>query len=251
MKKIPIESLLTESDQQILESVQMGTRAGFGSRPAIVVIDVAWAFTGDKREPVLESIKRWNLSCGEYAWDSLPAIKKVTEAGRTKGIPVIYLTYPQFRPDVWDAGSWAWKISAVHDDDSNGESATTSSSDLDPMEIHSDIEPQPQDIIIKKLKPSGFHGTPLQSFLTLLGADSLLVMGGVTSGCVRATVTDAFNENYRVAVIEEGVYDRFEASHTMSLFDMNAKYADIVSLDQTLEFIENLPENLFVLPGSK
>jgi nicotinamidase-related amidase len=111
-----------------------------------------------------------------------------------------------------------------------------------------EIAPQPRDIVICKQKPSVFFGTPLASFLTLLGADSLIVTGTTTSGCVRATVIDAFSHNYRVSVVEEGCFDRSQASHAINLCDMHAKYADIVKLDEALAFIESLPRGLFDLP---
>jgi nicotinamidase-related amidase len=81
--------------------------------------------------------------------------------------------------------------------------------------------------VIKKQKPSGFFGTNLASYLTLFGCDSLIVVGTTTSGCVRATVVDAFSLNYRVILAEEGCFDRSEASHAVSLCDMHAKYADV------------------------
>jgi Isochorismatase family len=89
------------------------------------------------------------------------------------------------------------------------------------------IAPGPRDIVIKKQKPSGFFGTNLASYLTLFGCDSLIVVGTTTSGCVRATVVDAFSLNYRVILAEEGCFDRSEASHAVSLCDMHAKYADV------------------------
>ncbi len=79
-----------------------------------------------------------------------------------------------------------------------------------------------------KQKPSGFFGTNMASYLTLLGCDSVIVTGTTTSGCVRATVLDAFSLNYRIALAEEGCFDRSQASHAINLCDMNAKYADVV-----------------------
>ena len=86
--------------------------------------------------------------------------------------------------------------------------------------------------MVRKQKPSAFFGTPLQSYLNLLGADSLVVTGGTTSGCVRATVVDAFSANYRVAVVAEACFDRVQSSHALSLADMHAKYADVVSASE-------------------
>ena len=106
----------------------------------------------------------------------------------------------------------------------------------------------PKDIVIRKQKPSGFFGTNLASYLTLLGCDSVVVVGTTTSGCVRATVVDAFSLNYRVALAEEGCFDRSEASHALSLCDMHAKYADVVPTAEILSYFDRLPAELFDLP---
>jgi nicotinamidase-related amidase len=232
---------LTEQDKKVFAASGYGQRQGFGKRPAILVVDMNYNFCGDRPEPILESIKRWRNSCGEIAWDGIKAIRRLLGAARAKGLPVIYSTGTQ-REDNWDRGAWAWKSSRT------GEKPKTAGTNLAGNTIVTEIAPQPQDIVIEKLKPSVFHGTPLASYLTLLDADSLIVTGTTTSGCVRATVVDAFSENYRVSLVEEGCFDRSEASHALSLCDMNAKYADIVKLDETVAFIETLPQNLFDLP---
>src|SRR5262249_41102808 len=107
--------------------------------------------------------------------------------------------------------------------------------------------PGPQDIVIKKQKPSGFFGTNLASYLTLFGCDSVVVVGTTTSGCVRGTVVDAFSLNYRVALAEEGCFDRSEASHAVSLCDMHAKYADVASTPEILSSSDGFPADLFDL----
>jgi nicotinamidase-related amidase len=114
-----------------------------------------------------------------------------------------------------------------------------------------EIAPGPDDLVVYKQKPSAFHGTNLLSWLMLLGADSLLVTGTTTSGCVRATVLDAFSNNFRVSIVEEGCFDRAQASHAINLCDMHAKYADVIKLDESLAFIQSLPAGLFPnLPGA-
>ena len=238
------DAFLTERDRQVFAASGFGAQAGFGKRPAILVVDVTYNFTGDRSEPILDSIKRWPNSCGEDAWDAFPRIQRLLEAGRAKGVPVVY-TRGTMRDDGWDGGSWWWKIGRL---DETATRVTRRRSDLDGNQIVREIAPQPQDIVIEKLKPSAFHGTALASFLTLLHADSLLVVGTTTSGCVRATVLDAFSDNYRVAVIEEGCFDRSQASHAISLCDMHAKYADVVSLEAALRYIDSLPAGLFELP---
>jgi maleamate amidohydrolase len=234
------DKFLTERDKAVFAAGGFGARAGFGKRPALLVIDVNWAFCGERPEPILESIKRWRTSCGEESWVALDYIKRLIEAARAKGLPVIYTTGER-RPDNWDAGSWRWKSS-------RGEEPTRSNNSRDGNEIVAMIAPGPKDIVIKKQKPSGFFGTNLGSYLTLLGCDSLIIVGTTTSGCVRATVVDAFSLNYRVILAEEGCFDRSQASHALSLCDMHAKYADVVSVAEILAYFERLPGDLFELP---
>jgi maleamate amidohydrolase len=233
---------LSERDKQVFAAAGYATRQGFGHRPAILVVDVNYAFCGDRPEPILDSIKRWRNSCGAEAWEGVKAIKRLLAAARARGLPVIYSTGTR-RDDDWDRGSWNWKNSRA------AERPRAQASGQDGNTIVPDIAPQPQDIVIEKLKPSAFFGSPLLSFLVLLGADSLIVAGTTTSGCVRATVVDAFSNNYRVAIVEEGCFDRSQASHALSLCDMNAKYADVVRLEETLAYIEALPKGLFNLPA--
>jgi maleamate amidohydrolase len=238
------DKFLTERDKLVFARAGFGARQGFGRRPAIIVVDVNYAFCGDKPEPILESIKRWHTSCGEEAWEGLRAISKLLAVARAKGLPIIYSTGTR-RPDAWDAGSWAWKNSRTT------ERPPAPQGTVNGNEIVAEIAPQPSDIVICKQKPSVFSGTPLRSFLTLLGADSVIVTGTTTSGCVRATVIDAFSENYRVSVVEEGCFDRSQASHAINLCDMHAKYADVVKLDETIAFIGTLPAGLFELPSGE
>ena len=103
--------------------------------------------------------------------------------------------------------------------------------------IVDEIAPQPDDLVIRKSKPSAFFGTPLASYLNEMGVDSVLLMGGTTSGCVRATVVDAFSFNYRVGIVLEGTFDRFAASHKINLFDMGAKYADVITMDEAKAYL--------------
>lgn len=232
------DRFLTERDKAVFKASGFGATAGFGKRPVLLVIDVSWAFTGDRSEPILESIKRWHTSCGEESWEAVAVIKELTEAFRRQGLPVIYTT-GRGREDGWDAGSWGWKNGRT------GESVSRRHLNYDGREIVSDIAPQAEDLVIYKQKPSGFFGTNLAAYLTLLGADSVIVTGTTTSGCVRATVLDAFSLNYRVAVVEEACFDRSQASHAISLCDMHAKYADVVSAADVLSFAGSLPCDLF------
>jgi maleamate amidohydrolase len=236
---------LTERDKEMWGMSGYGARQGYGKRPAVLVIDVNYNFCGDRREPLLQSIKRWRNSCGEDAWDGIEAIKRLLAAARGKGLPVIYTTGVR-RADNWDWGSWTWKNSR------SSEYVAMRTTPTPEDTIMPDVAPQPSDIVVLKQKPSAFFGTPLTSYLTLLGADSLIVTGTTTAGCVRATVIDAFSHNYRVTVVEEGCFDRSQASHAINLCDMNAKYADVRKLDEVLDFVGTLKPGMFDLPeGNK
>jgi nicotinamidase-related amidase len=236
------DKFLTDRDREVFTASGYGVRGGYGKRPALLVIDVNYNFTGDRPEPILDSIVRWPNSCGQEGWDAIPVIGKLIDASRVKGLPVIYTT-GDGRADGWDHGSWSWKNSRTR------KLRPRTASNLDGNTILDEIAPAAQDIVVCKLKPSGFYGTNLESFLTLLDADSLIITGTTTSGCVRATVLDAFSSNYRLAVVEDACFDRSQASHAINLCDMNAKYADVVPSDDVLAFIETLDEDLFDLPS--
>ena len=236
------DQFLTERDKAVFKASGYGAQAGFGKRPALLIIDVNYAFVGDKPEPILESIKRWRNSCGEEGWEGVRVIKKLATAARGIGVPVIYTTGVR-RPDNWDSGSWGWKNSR------NEEDRSAPMSNLDGNQIVAEIAPGPRDLVVYKQKPSGFFGTNLTSYLTLLGCDSVIVTGTTTSGCVRASVIDAFSLNYRVTIVEDGCFDRSQASHAINLCDMNAKYADVVPATDVLAFFATYPAGMFDLPS--
>lgn len=239
------DEFLTERDRQVFEASGYGSQAGFGERPALLIIDASYAFVGDKREPILESIKRWHNSSGEEAWDAVDAMGRLADTFRAKGLPVIYTSH-QYRDDNWDAGAWHWKNRRTGDEERK------SQSDKHPHAIVEEIAPHPQDIVILKQKPSAFFATGLVSYLQLLGCDSVILTGGTTSGCIRASAIDAFSYNYKVSVVQEGCFDRSQASHAINLADMNAKYGDVVSEAEVHAYAKGLPDNLFNnLPGSK
>ena len=238
MTKYPWDDYLTERDKKVFDAAGFATKAGFGKRPAVIVVDVNYNFFGDKPEPILDSIKEWSHSCGEEGWDGIRAIQKILAAARPKGVPVIYTT-GDLRDDGFDAGGWAWK---------NARTVANIEKTQFGNAIVADIGPQPQDLVIKKQKPSGFFGTPLMSFLMDLGVDSLIVTGTTTSGCVHATVVDAFSYNVRSLVVEEGCFDRGQASHAMALMNMNAKYADVIKLEEALSYLNGLPVPAGMVP---
>jgi nicotinamidase-related amidase len=230
------DDVLTERDKQVFAAAGYGKRQGFGSRPAVVVVDVNYNFVGDVPEPILESIKKYRNSCGEEGWEGVYQIRRLLDAARRKGVPIFYSTAPSHRVALM-AGRWHGKNSRG-DEDFHRQAQ-------DGNEIVREIAPQEGDIVILKDKPSVFFGTPLMSYLNELQVDTLLVAGTTTSGCVRATVVDAFSYNFKVVVVEECVFDRGQTSHKVNLFDMQAKYADVVPLAAALSYLHELPRDLY------
>jgi maleamate amidohydrolase len=235
---VPVwDKFLTPRDQQIFGRAGFGKLAGFGQRPVVLVIDVTYNFVGDRPEPIEDSVKRWRSSCGEEGWQAAERIAQLLECARGRGVPVIYSTGTDARPDGFDRGRWS-------DKNSRGAEAWTAPPD-NGNTIIPPICPRPQDIVIAKSKPSVFFGTLLTSYLVDLQADSIIACGTTTGGCVRATVLDGFSYNYRMAVVEECTFDRGQASHAINLFDMHQKYADVVPLADALAYLQGLPAGLF------
>jgi nicotinamidase-related amidase len=241
MTEPPWMKHFTARDRQVLEASGYGARMGFGQRPALMVVDVNYNFTGEAPQPILESIRRWRNSCGEEAWVAIRVIRRLLDACRAKGVPVFYSTNTR-RPDGFDAGSWRWK---------NARELEDTPQEIRGNDIVAEIAPQPQDVVVRKTKPSAFFGTPLLSFLIDLKVDSLLVCGVSTSGCVRATVIDAFSQNLRCAVVADACFDRLEVSHAINLADMHAKYADVISSDEAIAFLGGLQAGMFDLPKGR
>ena len=233
------DKFLTEQDQAVFAKSGHGARGGFGQRPALLVVDVSYAFCGDKDEPITESVKRWRNSCGSDAFKALPIIAKVLGAARGRNIPVIYTTGAVANNRDW--GSWALKNSRTSD--------SLLQNGLDGYEIMPQIKPEPHELVLRKLKPSAFYGTPLVSYLHQSQIDTLVIAGTTTSGCVRATALDGFSLNYRMAVIEDCCFDRFQASHAMNLFDMHAKYADVIESKAAISYFDGIPESTFGPPA--
>lgn len=225
-------SYLTPRDREVIELSGYGAPMGFGTTPALLVVDATYGFCGDRPEPIAQSIRRWPNSCGEDAWKAIAHIDQLLAQFRAQQRPVIY-TKGAYRNDKWDMGSWLWKHAR-----SRSQAHSPEPGERHHDDIVDDIAPQAGDLIIGKQKPSAFFGTPLQSHLTLLGVDSLIVAGGSTSGCVRATVVDAFSANYRVAVAADACFDRLQTSHAISLVDMHAKYADVLDSEDILRHFQ-------------
>ena len=231
------DEFLTEHDREVAAISGYGKVAGFGRRPAIIVIDTIVNFCGDRPQPILESSTRWRNSCGLAAWDAVRRMETLLPAARAQRVPIFYSTNLAARSDGFDAGRWRDKNSRRLEDAAGDKQHGN--------EIVAPISPMTTDVVIRKPKPSVFFGTPFLSYLVDLGVDTVLCCGSTTSGCVRATVLDGFSYNFRMGVIEECTFDRTEASHAINLFDMQQKYADVVGISAALAYLEGLPIGIY------
>jgi maleamate amidohydrolase len=189
-----------------------------GQRPALLAIDLYnLAFEGGPK-PVAEVVKEFPSACGAHAWNAVKPIQELFAAARSRGLPVIYTTTETRREA---------KPVNVH-------ATNRRITKIDPRayEIYEAFKPEPGDLVIYKERASGFFGTPLAAHLTMLGVDSLIVCGETTSGCVRASVVDAYSNGFHTVVAEECVFDRSILSHKVNLFDLHHKYADVMHLDE-------------------
>jgi nicotinamidase-related amidase len=212
-------NLFSEEDIEFFNKGHTGERIGFGVRPALAVVDMTRAFVQDE----------YPLACEKTGRPCAAAIARLLEASRTAGIPIFYTggvvgDHPILR------GRWK----------SRYESPLMKSPKA--HEIVEEVAPQPGELVIRKTKPSGFFGTELNGCLVYHNVDTLIVTGMVTSGCVRATVVDAFSHNYRVVVPIEGCADRSVTSHQVSLVDMDTKYADVIPMDEVIDYLEGVRE---------
>ncbi|MEC1521274.1 isochorismatase family protein [Neobacillus niacini] len=224
------EKYLDERDSKIYSSAGLGSMYGLGKKPALLIIDVQYGFTGDGPEEIEEAIKTYPTSCGTASWGAIPYIRRVLETCRKKGLPVIYTIIEGSKSSDNDRVAIKGQI-FDHPLLLEGEKGT---------KVVEELSPVNGEVILSKKKPSAFFGTPLVSLLTAQRVDSVIVTGCTTSGCVRATVVDAFSNNYKVVVPEECVFDRGITTHAINLFDIQQKYGDVIPVEQVISYLEAL-----------
>ena len=198
-------------------------RFGFGARPALINIDLQKAYT----------------AVGEFAtaYETNPKqmeyVNQLARAFREKRCPVVW-TYVSYMESGEDCGIWGTR-SNTPDSLQNIKAGSRRSEFDDRLEVD-----RSRDVIVNKRMASAFHETNLGSVFNFHGIDTVVVTGGSTSGCVRATVVDSLSRSYRTIVPEECVADKHESPHFANLYDMALKYADVVSVHEVLDFIKKL-----------
>lgn len=223
------DAYLTERDKAYSEA-HPTRRKGVGERPCLLLLDLYRGAFGDRPEPLLEAVHTWPASCGEAGWEALPAIRQVLDAARSAAVPVIHVT------GLGDVPPWAMATPRSVANPAAGDEPAHDRQRRR-YDIVEEVAPVDGELVIRKAAPSAFWGTPLTGLLIGLGIDTLVVAGETTSGCVRATVVDARSLRYQVVIPEPCVFDRTEASHAISLYDLDQKYADVVPLETALDYL--------------
>jgi maleamate amidohydrolase len=196
-------------------------RMGFGRSPAIIVVDFVRAYT-EPGSPLYASA----------VVEAVKATVPLLAAARERKVPIIY-TRVVYHPSGVDGGLFVQKVPALR-----------RMVEGEPLaDIVPELPPGPDDVILIKQYASSFFGTSLAAMLTARGADTLIITGCSTSGCVRATAVDAMQNGFRPIVPRECVGDRHDGPHEANLFDINAKYGDVVALKDVMSRLQAVPWN--------
>ena len=225
------DAFLTDVDKEVLKFWGKTKLNGFGERPALLIIDDYYAVLGTKREPIVESIKTWPVSCGLAGWEAVDRTAELLAVARENGIPVIHTRDLEGFPSPWQRWREPGRNSLAHLSAEDRAKAN---------QIVDEVAPIEGELVIEKAGPSAFTGTPLMFHLNYHAIDTLVVCGETTSGCVRASVVEGSTYRYRMIVVGECCFDRTEASHHINLFDMHMKYGDVVHLQTAKKYFAEI-----------
>jgi maleamate amidohydrolase len=209
--------------REVYDKARLGERVILGSRPAVLVVDFSCGFT----DPA--------CTLGSELTAEVEATKRLLDVARAKGLPVIFTTIG-FEPSLKDGGLWLQKVPSLGDLQIGGRW----------VEIDARLEPREDETIVLKKGASAFFGTNLAAVLVTQQVDSVILCGATTSGCIRATAIDLLQYGWPTLVPRECVGDRAKAPHEANLFDIQAKYADVVPLEDALAYLETVPDRLGV-----
>ena len=207
-----------EAAKAVYAKAGLGQAVTLGERPAVLVIDFSCGFTDPE------------CALGSDLTSEVAATRRLLDAARAKELPVIFTTIG-FDASLKDGGLWMQKVPALAVLQMGGRWM-----DIDPR-----LDPRADETVIVKKGASGFFGTNLASVLVSQGVDSVILCGATTSGCIRATAVDLLQYGWPTLVPRECVGDRAQAPHDANLFDIQAKYADVVSVEDALAYLEGVP----------
>ncbi|MBI1761011.1 MAG: isochorismatase family protein [Acidobacteria bacterium] len=195
----------------------LAQRVGFGARPALLIVDFIKGFT-DLASPLASNLDK-----------EIAATKKALNAARKLKLPIAFTTV-EYDAGFRDAGVFIKKVPSL--------AVLKKGSTW--VEVDDRLKPRANEHVLVKKYASAFFGTALASTLTAAGVDTLLLAGCTTSGCVRASAVDGCQHGFRTIVIEECVGDRAQGPHLANLFDINAKYGDVITLAETLAYLKTV-----------
>lgn len=199
------------------KSKGFASRSGYGKRPGLLIVDFINGFT-DPTSPL----------GGDFD-SQLEATNALLGAFRAQALPIAY-TLVEYEHDYRDAGVFIEKVPSL--------SILKKGSPM--CDVDDRIKPLPGEYIVSKRYASSFFGTNLDTWFRNNGVDTCVIVGCTTSGCVRASAVDSLQYGYRTVVVRDGCGDRAEGPHEANLFDIDAKYGDVISLDECLEYVAGL-----------
>ncbi len=218
------DDVLTDLDKLVIEKGGYGKSRGLGKNPLLMIIDVQYNYVGDD-VPLEQSLEKWPSGGGSIAWTAIRNIIKVKKAAEEAGIPIFQSRNVQKKTMAFDGFSTKTNRDQTKYLDGRPET-----------QIVEALAPGPNEMVIDKAYASVFYGTPFQSYLVKLGIDTIIIVGGSTSGCCRATAVDAVTRSYNVAMVEDSLYDRISVSHKTALLDCWMKYCDVVNTQEIIEY---------------
>ena len=222
------EDLLTETDRIVIQKGKYGQSRGYGKKPVLICIDLQPNYIGADM-PIEEQLDEWPSGGGAKAWEGVRNILSLRDAARAAQVPVFYTRNVQNSTARFD--SFAGKRIRDHAKFIDGHPCS---------ELLDCVKPLPEEMVIPKGYASAFYGTPLQSYLNTLGIDTVIIVGGSTSGCCRATAVDAASRGYRLVYVADCLFDRIEVSHKAALLDVWMKYGDVVDSEHVKAYFKEL-----------
>jgi maleamate amidohydrolase len=210
-----------ETARAVYAKAGLGESVTLGRRPAVLVVDFSCGFT-DPECPL-----------GSDLGAEVEATRRLLDTARARGVPIVFTTIG-FDPSLKDGGLWLQKVPTLAALQLGGKWV-----DIDPR-----LGAREDETVIVKKGASGFFGTNLASVLVSQGVDSVILCGATTSGCIRATAIDLLQYGWPTIVPRECVGDRAQAPHDANLFDIQAKYADVVSVEDAAAYLESVGDRV-------
>jgi maleamate amidohydrolase len=208
---------MSDETREIYERARLGQSVTLGERPAVLVVDFSRGFTDPE------------CTMGSDLTMEVEATNRLLAAAREREIPIIFTTIG-FEPNLKDGSLWLEKAPGLGDLIVGGKW----------VEIDPRLERREEETVIFKKGASAFFGTNLPSILVSQGVDTVIMCGATTSGCIRATAIDLLQYGYPTLVPRECVGDRAQEPHEANLVDIQAKYADVVSVEEALTYVESV-----------